>query len=436
VNTNDTVFAIATGNVRAAIAVVRMSGGNCGNLITRLCGRLPAPRRATLCALRDGAGSVLDRALVLWMPGPASYTGEDSAELHLHGGRAVMRAVTDRLMALGARAAEAGEFTRRAFMNGRMDLLEAEGIADLVAAESEAQRRQALRQMEGRQSAILQDWAGRLRRMLSWQEALIDFPDEDLPAETEQKLRDDVAALAVEMAAAAAGAQRGVRLRDGLVVAVVGAPNAGKSSLVNALSGRDVSIVSAVPGTTRDAIEAMIELAGVPVILVDTAGLRATDDEVEAEGVRRAQARAASADIVLHVLDCTVTGAHEDRSSYLSQAAMQVTVYNKSDLGPAPTHALGVSAKTGSGMAALETALGAAAQNLTASGDSAVLTRQRHIVALREATASLLAARDAPLPELRGEDLRMALRALGAITGAVDVESILDTVFGAFCIGK
>ena len=400
-----------------------------------MAGGLPAPRRASLRAIRGAAGDVLDRALILWLPGPASYTGENSAELHLHGGAAVLRAVLERLTALGARQAEPGEFTRRAFLNGRMDLLEAEGIADLVTAETDAQRRQALLQVSGTQSGILAGWADRLRRMLAWQEALIDFPDEDLPPETDAELQSDIRALAVEMDAAIADGERGIKLRDGLVVAVIGAPNAGKSSLVNALARRDIAIVSPIPGTTRDTLEAAIELGGVPITLVDTAGLRATQDAIEAEGVRRAQARAASADVVLRVIDASQPDAADDLLIVPAQAR-HIMVFNKIDLTPAPIDALGISVASGDGLAQLLAVLQEAASALAMPTGSAVLTRMRHVVALREAASALREAQRADLPELRGEDLRRAMRALGTMTGAVDVEGILDTVFGAFCIGK
>ena len=297
----DTIFAIASGAGRAAIAVMRISGPDSAALLRALAGGVPVARRASLRHLRDAAGQVLDQALVLWLPAPASYTGEDSAELHLHGGRAVIEGVADALVALGARPAEPGEFTRRAFLNGRMDLIEAEAIGDLVEAETSAQRAQALRQLEGALGGVYRDWAERLRVLLAQQEALIDFPDEDLPVETEALALAALAALTREIGAHLDDGRRGERLREGLVFAITGPPNVGKSSLVNALAERDVAIVSATPGTTRDALEARVVLAGVPVTLVDTAGLRETADAIEAEGVRRALARAAAADLVIVV---------------------------------------------------------------------------------------------------------------------------------------
>jgi tRNA modification GTPase len=426
---SETIFALASGAGRGAIAVLRLSGDLSHATLKTICGSVPAPRRAAVRALRGPGGDLLDKAIVVWLPGPASYTGEDSAELHVHGGPAVVRAVSDALLASGCRPAEPGAFSRRAFLAGRMDLVEAEGVADLVAAETEGQRRQALRQLTGEASRSLADWAARLRRVLAWQEALIDFPDEDLPAETARQLADEIAALAGELRLAAAQAARGQRVREGLVFAVTGPPNVGKSSLVNALARRDVSIVAATPGTTRDALEVPLDLGGILVTLVDTAGLRESTDAVEAEGVRRAMERAASADLVISVVDASAPGV-------LPAGPGCVAVANKSDLaaGPAGYHA--VSAKTGDGIEAFRQILTRMAADLTSVGEHPVLARARHVSALSMAADALETAQSAALPELVGEELRMAMRALGRITGAVGVEDILETVFGAFCIGK
>jgi tRNA modification GTPase len=307
-------------------------------------------------------------------------------------------------------------------------LLEAEGVADLIAAETEAQRRQALGQVEGVQSALMAAWAERLRHCLAWQEALIDFPDEDLPADVEASLMADIEALAAAFAAGAEDTRRGARLREGVVVVVTGAPNVGKSSLVNALAARDVAMTSPYPGTTRDALEVWIELAGVPVMLIDTAGLRETDDPLEAEGVRRARARAARADLVVQV----IASPFEDKAT----GAAGLLVANKIDLAPAPAGWLGVSARTGEGFDRLREALSGEVRRLTEAGPHPVLSRARHEGALLEAASCLVRAREVLLPELRGEELRLAMRAIGRITGAVGVEDVLDSVFGSFCIGK
>lgn len=428
----DTIFAVASGAGRAAIAVLRLSGPACGTVLDRLCGRRPAARRASLRRLRDCSGNVLDAGLVLWFPAPGSFTGEDSAELHLHGGRAVLRDVAAALVALGLRPAEPGEFSRRAFLNGRMDLVSAEAVADLVEAETSAQRRQALRQMEGGLGHLLEGWAARLTRLLAQQEALIDFPDEDLPPEVEAAVVAEIGALRGAMRAHLDDGRRGERLREGLVFAVLGAPNAGKSTLVNALAEREIAIVSPLPGTTRDVLEARVELGGVPVTLLDTAGLREGGDAIEAEGIRRARARAAAADVLL-----VLTAADAPEPPDLPAHARVVRVWAKADAAaPAGADTLAVSARTGAGMAALLAVLGRHATELTQAEGPPPLTRARHRAALLGAVEHLDAALSAPAAELRGEDLRLALRALGRVTGRVGVEDILDSVFRQFCIGK
>ena len=428
---NDTIFAIASGAGRAAIAVMRLSGPSCDDALAALTGgRIPEPRHASLRRLRDADGAVLDQAMVLWLPGPGTYTGEDSAEFFIHGGRAVADGLAMALVALGLRPAEPGEFTRRAFLNGRMDLVEAEAVHDLIAAETEAQRRQALRQLDGELGRVYRHWSDRLRFMLAQQEALIDFPDEDLPPEVEAELATTLDSLRTEITTHLNDARRGEKLREGLVFAITGPPNVGKSSLINALAERDVAIVSATPGTTRDALETRIVLGGVPVTLVDTAGLRETADAIEAEGVRRALARAEDADLVIEVSD-------PPHAMALNLSDHRILVFNKADLGhPAPANAIPISALTGAGLDALKDRLSEAARALTETSGPPPLTRARHRAALLEALDRLNAAAETSLPELRGEDLRLALRAIGRITGHVGVEDILDTLFRQFCIGK
>ena len=424
-----TIFAPASGAGRAAVTLVRLSGPEAGPLLDSLCRDRPPPRRAVLRSLRGAQGDLLDRAIVLWLPAPGSYTGEDSAELHLHGGPAVLSDVSEALVALGARPAEPGEFSRRAFLNGRMDLIEAEAVADLVEAETSAQRRQALRQLDGELGALYRAWAARLVRLLAQQEALIDFPDEDLPPGVEAAMLAEMAGLGGEIRRHLDDGRRGERLREGLVFAVTGPPNVGKSTLVNALAARDVAIVSGEAGTTRDVLEVRVVFGGVPVTLLDTAGLRDVADEVEAEGVRRARKRAAEADLVLEVIDVPLS---TDR-----QGGRVLRVGNKADLRSfGGSVDVEVSALTGTGLDLLRARLADWAQRLTQAAGPPPLTRARHRAALGEALKCLEAARQAVLPELRGEDLRLALRCVGRVTGAVGVEDVLDSVFRQFCIGK
>lgn len=427
------IFALATGAGRSAVAVMRLSGAGVGEVLAALAGPLPAPRRASLRLLRH-AGVTLDRALVLWFPGPGSYTGEDSAELHLHGGPAVIAAVADALAALGARPAEPGEFTRRAFLHGRLDLTAAEGIADLIAAETEAQRRQALRQAEGGLAERHAAWVKHLTQLLARQEAFIEFEEEDLPGDLDAQVEADAAVLRAEMAALLGASDRGEKLREGLTIAILGAPNAGKSSLLNALVGREAAIVSARAGTTRDVVEVRMILAGVPVTLADTAGLREAADEIEQEGIRRALARAETADLRLLVF---AADAAPDEATLALRGPEALVVLNKADLPHAGLEgALPVSARSGDGLGALRRKLEEATAARAGLVEGAVLTRPRHRAALREAVEELSRLPEADLPELRAEALRRSLRALGRLTGRVDVERVLDVVFGEFCIGK
>ncbi len=436
----DAIFALASGAGRAAVAVVRVSGRDTAGVVAALAGRLPRPREASLRRLRHpGTGEVLDRALVLWFPRPRSYTGEDAAELHLHGGPAVVAGVADALVAAGVRPAEPGEFTRRAFLHGRMDLTAAEGVADLIAAETAAQRRQALRQAGGALAALTEGWTARLTRLLARQEAFIEFEDEDLPPDLDAAVVVEAAALRAEIGRHLADGGRGERLREGLLAAILGAPNAGKSSLLNALVGREAAIVSAHAGTTRDVVEARIELAGVPVTLADTAGLHAeVSDEIETEGMRRARRRAEEADLVLAVF--AADRAPDPETLALVRPGV-VVVANKTDLAPAPA-ALGgeapvaVSARTGAGLEALRARLVEETTARAGLAAEAGLTRPRHRAALAEAEEWLDELDSAVLPELRAEALRAALRAVGRVTGRVGVEAVLDLVFGEFCIGK
>ena len=434
----DTIYAPATAAGRAAIAIVRLSGPQSGPAIEALAGALPPPRVARHVRLRDPAsGEALDDALALWFPGPSSVTGEDVGELHLHGSRAVLAAIMAALRIQGLRLAEPGEFTRRAFLNGKLDLVQAEAVADIAAAETEAQRRQALRQLDGDLGALYSGWSDRLLRLLAHLEAVIDFPDEDLPPAIESRVAAESAALAGEIARHLADGHRGERLRDGIAVAIVGPPNAGKSSLLNQLARREAAITSPIAGTTRDVIEVAIDLAGYPVVLADTAGLRDSADLVEQEGLRRALARAEAAEMRLFVFDA---GRPADAAGALAWPGPDtMIVANKIDLAGCrrdlPPGALAVSALTGEGIPDLIATL---ARRIAATYDIAapLLTRARHREALEEAEAALRRSLAAALPELRAEDLRLAWRSLGHITGRVDVEDLLDVIFADFCLGK
>jgi tRNA modification GTPase len=434
----DTIFAPATAPGRAAIAVIRISGPKAGPALQALAGSLPRPRAARHARLRDPeGGGDIDEAIALWFPAPNSVTGEDVAEFQVHGSRAVVAALITALGRMGLRLAEPGEFTRRAFFNGKLDLVQAEAIADLTAAETEAQRRQALRQLDGGLGEIYRDWSARLLRVLAHLEASIDFPDEDLPPSVEAEVLTETGKLATEIEAHLADGRRGERLRDGIGVAIVGPPNAGKSSLLNQLARREAAITSPIAGTTRDIIEVAIDLAGYPVVLADTAGLRDSFDEIEQEGLRRALARAEAAELRLFVFDAQ--NPQDAKGAAAWPGAETLLIANKIDLVAnrsfLPSGAVGVSALTGDGIAELIAALAgriAATYNPTAP----LLTRARHREALEIAREALRRALDAVLPELRAEDLRLAWRSLGRITGAVDVEDLLDVIFTDFCIGK
>lgn len=389
-------------------------------------------------------GDYIDDGLALRFPGPASFTGEDVVELHLHGSRAVMEAVMGVLSAQeGLRVAEPGEFTRRAFEHGKMDLTQAEALADLIDAETAAQRRQALRQMDGALARLYDGWRDQLIQSLAHLEAFIDFPDEDLPLTAERAIWGTVETLIAEMQAHLDDGHRGERLRDGLHIAIIGPPNAGKSSLLNALARREAAIVSDIAGTTRDIVEVHLDLGGYPVVLADTAGLRDAAESIESEGIRRARARAEQADLRLAVFDGASWPTVDVHTvSLIDDSALLVV--NKADLGAVPETpvvndrpALPVSVKTGAGLDRLLDHLTALVADRFSGGSTApALTRARHRAALSECTEALLRARAADLAELAAEDLRLAVRALGRVTGRVEVDELLDVIFRDFCIGK
>lgn len=441
----DSIFALSTGSLPSGVAIVRLSGPGVRVGLETIIDSIPEPRRATLTSIHDADGDLIDRGLVLFFPGPSSFTGEDVAELHLHGGRAVVLATLETLASLeGFRAAEAGEFTRRAFANGRVDLTQVEGLADLVAAETEAQRRQALRQASGALRELYDGWRERLIRARALLEAELDFPDEeDVPGSVADRAWADVAALDAEIETHLADGRRGERIREGFEIVVLGAPNAGKSSLINALARRDVAIVSAEPGTTRDLIEVRLDLDGYPVTVVDTAGLREAPGGVEAEGIRRAEARASAADLVLWLRD--MSAAEAETGDFRGEGPALV-VGTKSDLIDSEEERDRLSAGfdvclsviAGDGLDDLIGRLAKATGESLSAGDSVLVTRARQrsaLIGCRDAVAAALGETAKPL-ELRAEDLRRATDALGRVTGRVDVEDLLDVIFGEFCIGK
>jgi tRNA modification GTPase len=450
-----TIFALSSGRPPAAIAVVRISGPSAGVALRALIGRVPEPRKAALARVRDPAsGEVIDEALALWFPGPHSETGEDVAELQLHGGQAVLAGLFAALGRIdGCRPAEAGEFTRRAFGNGKLDLTEVEGLADLIAAETQVQRRQAFRQLKGLIGDRAEEWRRELVEALALIEARIDFSDEaDVPENliepalfAAQQLRSKIAACLVD-------GGRGERLRDGLVVAIAGPPNAGKSTLLNRLAKREAAIVSPVPGTTRDVIEVHLDLDGYPLTLLDTAGIRQSTDPVEQEGVSRARARAAGADLVLWVIDASAAEAAAERVGQWPMSTKVWLLSNKIDLvgkdlrtsesSPAKNginRSFTMSAQSGAGVDSLVEALSDFARSYFGATESAIVTRARHRKAFEETIAALdraLSHQASGQEELIAEDLRSAATVLGRLTGRVDVEDILDVIFRDFCIGK
>ena len=433
VSEEDTVFAVSTGLGPAGVAVIRISGPDADAVfeLTKSV-KTPEPRQAVIRTLFDGAtGRRLDEALVLRFIEPQSYTGENAVELHVHGGRAVVSAVLAALAGLPRfRPAEPGEFTRRAVQNGRLDLTRAEAIADLIAADTESQHSLALRQYDGALAEQYSQWRQRLIRSAAWIEANIDFPDEELPDGVWEASRAELQKLLGEMDAQLRDARRGEIIRDGFHVAVIGPPNVGKSSLVNALAQRDVAIVSDFPGTTRDIIEVKLDLGGYAVVLADTAGLRESVEPVEQEGIRRAKARAEVADFRLLVLDASSPAA-------ALPAEAELVVWNKADLCPAKEAGRQyISAKSGEGIDALISRIADAARHRVNGAEPPLLTRARHRYAVEEARQRIATALDECEPELAAEQLRIALRALGRITGTVDLDELLDVVFRDFCIGK
>jgi len=433
----DTIFALATPPGRGAIAILRLSGPDVDAALTALGAGGLTPRLASLRTLRHD-GEMVDQALVLRFPGPNSYTGEDSAELHLHGGRAVIEAASRALIALDVRPAEPGEFTRRAFQNGRMDLAQAEAVADLIDAETSAQKSQALGQLDGALSAAYAGFRRDLLKALSLVEAEIDFPDEEVPDNLARTAGPVLDALAADLRAALADSDRGRRVREGYRIVLIGETNVGKSSLFNALTAREAAIVTPIAGTTRDVLDAELMIGGYAVTLSDTAGLRDSEDVVEAEGIRRARLRAQEADLRLWV---RAPGVSEDLAAAFVQGE-DLQILNKADLGAAAPddrlEALSISTTTGQGLSELHDWIAARLARDLLGADFPAVTRERHRRRLVEALAAVEAGRRALdlAPEMAGDDLRRAADALARVTGAIGVEDILGEVFSTFCIGK
>jgi tRNA modification GTPase len=441
---DQTIFALSSGRLPSAIAIVRLSGPQAGPALQMLAGKLPTARMATRALLRDAAREPIDDAVVLWFPAPGSATGEDVAELHVHGSRAVVAALFSALSALPAmRPAEPGEFTRRAFENGKIDLTEAEGLDDLIHADTDRQRHQALRQLKGLLGDRARDWRSQIIEAAALIEAGIDFSDEaDVPEQLIAPALARIKHLLVEIDGALAAQGRSERLREGLTVVIAGPPNAGKSTLMNQLARREVAIVSPHAGTTRDVIEVQLDLDGYPVTVIDTAGIRDTDDPVEQEGVRRARARAADADLVLWLADAEMPSV-----DYHGSAPLWL-IRNKIDLDPIEqiegdatevvARSFRISAKQGDGLAELISALVSFAQDYFRTDEAALISRERQRKLLEE-TAAALRRSIAVIgigEELAAEELRAAAFALGKLLGRVDVEDLLDVIFREFCIGK
>lgn len=427
----DTIFAQATAQGRAGVSVVRISGPDALEVAGKIAGPLPDHRATALRDVRDSSGDVLDRALILRFDGPHSFTGEDVVELHLHGSIAVIRAVLDVLGGFPLlRLAEPGEFTRRALENNRLDLTQVEGLADLIQAETEAQRKQALGVLSGRLGVVVEGWRAQLIRAAALLEATIDFADEDVPIDVTPEVEGLLASVAADLKAEIAGTFVAERVRAGFEVAIVGPPNAGKSTLLNALAGRDAAITSEVAGTTRDVIEVRMDLAGIPVTLLDTAGLRETNDAIEEQGVSRAIARANAADLRLFLFD-------ESEELMIAPWPEDIVRTPKVDLRP--DGALGVSGKTGEGLDALLAEIEAVLSQRTV--DVGLATHARHRVGMERAEVYLMNASNVLTKgpdqyDIAAAELRFAIRALEVLVGRIDVESLLDEIFSSFCLGK
>ncbi len=437
----DTIAAIASPPGRGGIGVVRVSGPAVVGIALAVLGRLPLPRHATFSLFRDRSGEIVDRGIALYFPAPASYTGEDVLELQGHGGPMVLSDLLGACIDAGSRVADPGEFTRRAFLEGKLDLAQAEAVADLIAADTRDAARGAMRSLSGEFSQALRMLVGQLTELRALTEAMLDFPEEDVDAIYEQDATERLAGVVASLGSVLARSRQGSLLRSGIQVVLAGRPNVGKSSLFNRLAGEDRAIVTAIPGTTRDALRERIQIDGVPVTVVDTAGLHESVDEIEKTGMARTRQELAHADIVLEVFDATLLGKGEARLPQAGSDAKRLSVYNKADLVPEirqrpVSDSLWVSARTGEGILELRKAILLAA-GWRDSSETVFVARERHLRALASAASHLeVAARLTQQWEFFAEELRLAQQALGVITGEVSADDLLGEIFSRFCIGK
>ena len=433
---SDTIYALSSGPGKGGVAVIRVSGNRVRDVLKQLTDlEKPVVRHAYFRPIKH-SGKILDQALVLFFEAPFSFTGEDVVEFQIHGGRAVIQAVLEALGdQSGCRPAERGEFSRRAVINGKMDLTQAEGLLDLIHAETEQQRTQAFGQMKGILGQLYEEWRQELIHHMAYLEAFIDFPEEEIPPEKLKEIDGKITGLAHKIEGHLNDNRAGEKLREGFQIAIIGAPNVGKSSLINALTHKDVAIVSEIAGTTRDIVEAHLDVGGFPVVLADTAGLRETDGRIESEGIRRAVQKAEEADLILFVQDGTRWPKAEELPENLKHKTV-LTVWNKSDLMSQKGSELTVSAKTGNGIPDLWAEIKSVLERDFAGRSSGLITRERYRVALKECQERLKQAVQVNELELKAEELRLAARALGRITGRIDAEDLLDVIFRDFCIGK
>ena len=441
----DTIYSLSTGAGSSGVAIIRLSGSASEEVLKILTRKqTPKPRLASLRRIHSPVNQdAIDEGIVIWFPGPNSYTGEDVVEFHVHGGPTITEEVLKSISTIGScRIAEPGEFTRRAFQSGKMDLTSAEAVADLIDAKTIEQRRQALKQFDGQLAGLYDEWRKQLIDLLAYAESAIDFSDEELPENINKTIKHNILCIKDSIAQHIDDKMVGERIRSGFRVTIVGAPNSGKSSLLNRLATRDAAIVSDIAGTTRDVIEVQMNLEGFAVIISDTAGIRDAQNEVEVEGVRRARKSADEADLLVVVFDALdLPNISDLTSTYITDKSL--VLINKVDVLehnlPSEINGkeiLGVSAKTGEGFEEFQLKLNQDIKNYFRNNEQPVLTRVRHREALEEALVSLNRSSQAKLPELVAEDIRLAVRSIGKITGRVDVEDVLDIIFNEFCIGK